>query len=133
MSLTLEQMRAHDAWQRIEGMKDKDYGNYASYVKALPATILTLGLGQALAMEKAGASKAGSVGFGHLTLYQQMHDWLCTKWLISPYRDEKDILYAVTCSDQTAYIRAQVEALSYLGWLKRFAVAELDDASEKEE
>ena len=121
----LAQKRAAHALQAIETIGN-DYGNYVSYVKALPAAIIMSGLGQAMAMEKAGASKTGDVRKGHERLYEHMQSWLCTGWESSPY-NRSDLLDGITNKPEAAYIRAQAEALEYLEWLKKFAVAFLDE------
>ncbi len=135
MPQSLAQKRATHALKCVQALaKDNDYGNYVSYVKSLPAAILMNGLGQALAMEKAGASKSGNVGKGHELLYQHMNSWLCNEpiegvdapgWANSPYANESDVLEAIVSKEEAAYIRAQAEALEYLEWLKKFAVAQL--------
>ena len=129
---SLAQRRAAHALACVNNARD--YGNYVSYVKSLPAAILMSGLGQALAMEKAGASKDGDVGKGHRLLYVHMNSWLCNEtldgvpgWENGPYAGERDVLAAITSNDEPAYIRAQAEALEYLEWLKKFAVALLEE------
>lgn len=112
-------------------------GNYVGYVKALPANILRSGLGQAMAMEKA-QSKGDA---GHAWLYRHMQEWLVKGWLNSPYasarayatdedpkEDPPALLQAIVEGKQAAYVRAQAEALAYLEWLKKFAVAFLEKA-----
>ena len=77
------------------------------------------GLGQALAMLNAGKKT------GHKLLYEHMQAWLCNTgnsgWQNGPYSG--DILKAIIDGDEDAYIRAQAEAMEYLEWLKKFAVA----------
>ena len=132
MSRSLAQKRAAHALACIKKLaEDNDYGNYVSYVKSLPAAILMNGLGQALAMEKAGASKDK----GHDFLYRHMNAWLCNEawegvspgWESSLYASKSDVLEAIVSHDEAAYIRAQAEALEYLEWLKKFAVALLKE------
>jgi len=127
---SLAQKRAGYALDRINEIEGKDYtweSNYLSYVKALPATIIMSGLGQALAMVKAGANKKGDVKKGNAKLYEHMSAWLCNEdgsgWQNSPYRREDNVLDAITNLDEDDYIRAQAEAMEYLEWLKKFAVA----------
>ena len=112
----------------LPGTKKADVGNYLAYVKGLPANILRSGLGQAMAMEKAGAAKTGEDSKGHKFLFGHMEQWLKTDWQNSPYRGHQgDILHAMVNNDQAKYVRAQAEALAYLEWLKKFAVAFLDE------
>ncbi len=114
---SLAQKRARHALDAINNIKD-DYGKYVSYVSALPATIIMSGLGQALAMLKAGKKP------GHGILFNHMQDWLCSGWEHGPYSG--DILQAIIGGNEDDYIRAQAEAMEYLEWLKKFAVAFLD-------
>lgn len=135
---SLAQKRAAHALACVKKLKNNNnYGNYVSYVKSLPAAILMSGLGQALAMEKAGAAKDGDVGKGHKLLYQHMNAWLCNEkvdnnsgWENSPYANESDVLEAIVSKEEADYIRAQAEALEYLEWLKKFAVAQLREPEE---
>ena len=133
MPRSLAQKRAAHALDCVKKLaEDNDYGNYVSYVKSLPAAILMSGLGQALAMEKAGGSKDE----GHKLLYRHMNAWLCNEaidgveasgWTNSPYANRSDVLEAIVSQDEADYIRAQAEALEYLEWLKKFAVALLKE------
>jgi len=125
---TLEQKRAKHALAQIKPLQSKPYKDkYAAYVKALPAAILMNGLGQALATELAADDDAHHELANHLA-----------GWLIEPElriytdpssRDAKGLLDAIVAHGQDAYVRAQGEALAYLGWLKRFAAAFLDEKS----
>jgi CRISPR-associated protein Cmr5 len=124
------QKRAEHALNKVKELADgnADYGNYASYVKALPARIIMNGLGQALAMEKAASSKDK----GHEQLFGHMQDWLLDGWEHSPYRGRPDLLQALVCGSEANYIRAQGEAMAYLQWLKKFSAAFLKDADNDE-
>ena len=126
MSVSLAQERARHALQKIKELEASDnYGNYVAYVKSLPATILMSGLGQALAMEKVGAtSKTNAVKAGHGKLFEHVSDWLLNHWPSRP--DEYtggELMEVIISSDQADYMRAQTETLAYLEWLKKFAVA----------
>jgi len=120
---SLAQRRAKHALDAIQHKDMKDYDKYVSYVSALPANIIMSGLGQAMAMLKSGKK------LGHGILYKHMQDWLCNAdgngWRRGPYSSFNDILQAITNVDKTEddYIRAQAEAMEYLEWLKKFAVA----------
>lgn len=132
----LAQKRAKDALKKIEDLVDAgehSYGNYVSFIKALPATIIMSGLGQALAMENAGSAKTGDVKKGHENLFHHMDDWLRVGWPSSPYGAHNNILNAIVENSETDYIRAQAEALEYLEWLKKFAVAFLVEKDEQGE
>ena len=130
MPRSLAQKRAAHALACVQALQNEEYGNYVSYVKSLPAAILMSGLGQALAMEKAGGSRDD----GHKFLYRHMNSWLCNEaidgvdvpgWGNTPYAARQDVLDAIFHENEDNYIRAQAEALEYLEWLKKFAVAQL--------
>jgi CRISPR-associated protein Cmr5 len=127
--------RAHHAMQQIQAMealiagtgeqeRKRRLGNYVSYVEALPANILRSGLGQAMAMEKAGAKNDA----GHAHLYNHIDSWLTADRANAPYRDKPgQLLREIGSNGQDPYVRAQAEALAYLEWLKKFAVAFLKE------
>jgi len=122
------QKRAADALAKVTVLRDgNDYGNYRSYVKALPARVIMNGLGQALAMEKAGASK----DVGHEMLFNHVQDWLLNGWEHTPYRGQSNILAAIVNGSEADYIRAQGEAMAHVEWLKKFAVAYLKDKDDQ--
>ncbi|MBV1868049.1 MAG: type III-B CRISPR module-associated protein Cmr5 [Marinosulfonomonas sp.] len=126
------QERAVHALEKITtlaALPVSDRGKYVSYVKALPANIFMSGLGQAMAMEKASHKYEG-----HAHLFSHVQSWLCNGggngWKSSPYRTNTDLLRAICGGSQDDYIRAQAEALEYLNWLKKFAVAYLTETTE---
>src|SRR5579875_2869419 len=82
MNRTLAQRRAAYAIARIkEHQQQGNYGNYLSYVEALPAAIHANGLGQAIAMELAAKDE------GHKYLASDVSGWLCGSDEAAPYRD----------------------------------------------
>jgi CRISPR-associated protein Cmr5 len=129
MNRTLAQRRAAFALERIKERSLKgNYGNYVSYVDALPAAIHRNGLGQAVAMELAAVEDPG-----HRDLGRDLRDWLCGSDEAAPYRDFPNanddkvaLLRAITQNDQARYLRAQSEALALLVWLKKIARALLE-------
>lgn len=127
MRQTLEQMRARDALNKIRSIQ-KNYSEdtrqkFVSYVESLPAAILNNGLGQAAATLLAQAK--GDKEDAHYLLYQAVRDWLCREDPEgrAPYQGETDLMEAIVSHDRTAYLHAQAEALAWLEWLKKFAVA----------
>ncbi len=124
--MNIERERARHALEIVESMKDENLENYVSYVKALPATILQNGLGQAMATLLAAAKKHQEDD--HKRLYDHMESWLCKKNAHSPYSGQDNLMKAITINDESAYIHAQAEAMAYLEWLKKFAVAYLTKA-----
>ncbi|OAT80421.1 type III-B CRISPR module-associated protein Cmr5 [Desulfotomaculum copahuensis] len=126
MSRTLEQKRAAHALEKVEQIKklhEDEQKKYSSYVKSLPAAILMNGLGQAAAGLLARAK--GKPEDMHAMLFAHLEEWLCRKNENSPYQGGEGLIVAITARDRNAYLRAQVEALAWLQWLKKFATAYL--------
>jgi len=121
---TIEQRRASDALKQVQKLNvERDYGNFSSYVDALPAAILMNGLGQAMATELAGKDK------GHSKLYKIMEAWLCGADKSAPYQgkaNDPGLIRAIAEGIEKDYLRAQPEALAYLVWLKKFTRAFLE-------
>ena len=122
MTQSLAQQRAKDALNKVEKLvQENDYGNYKSYVSGLPAEIIMSGLGQAMALVKSKSGKKGNP-----QLYTHLNTWLCDDRKNAPY-PTGDLIKHITEGDESKYIHAQEEAMAYLEWLKKFAVALLDD------
>ena len=125
---SLDQRRAKHALDCIKKrQKDgkKQQSDYLSYVKALPATILQNGLGQAMATLLAAAK--GKENDPHHRLYEDVQTWLCGGDQESPFPKQTDLLEEITSNGQQDYLKAQAEAQAYLIWLKKFAAAFLND------
>jgi CRISPR-associated protein Cmr5 len=115
---TQEQERAAKAYTEVSSVKGKLWAKkYKSLVRSAPADIQTNGLGQTVAFWRAKAKDE------HKTLYKHVSEWLKPKF---GYTGELHqwIIDAGTSSDD--YRRATVEAMAYLGWLKRFSEAEIE-------
>ena len=107
---SIEQQRAKAALAWAEnGVDDKAL----SAAVAMPAMILMNGLGQTAAFYK---SKGGA----QEALYHLLSDWLKQKG--KPYAT-KELLAGITQEDAKTYRAAQIEALAYLQWVKKFAKA----------
>lgn len=139
---TLDQQRAKHALACVQCVaNDPGAGhktNYRSYVRALPLLLTMNGLGQTIALELAGASRSGDIGKGHEALLGHILLWLTGRedgWSTSPYRSVRfqtgqdvsqkgqALIEAITDEDERAMLRAQVELMAYLKWLKTFAEA----------
>jgi CRISPR-associated protein Cmr5 len=129
----LEQKRAKHALDRIKTLSLEKSGNYASYVKALPAAILMNGLGQALATERAASDPSKA----HLKLATHVSEWLLSEEAHTKYKSPAEgedakldpaqkLLSRIVAGDQNAYVWAQAEAIAYVTWLKKFAGAFLE-------
>jgi len=129
---SLEQQRMADALARIRQLMCLErQSEYLSYVKALPASILWNGLGQAMATLLAAANRkkddnAKKDNDPHFLLYRNLECWLCGTHEDAPYRGQPDLMEAIVHDDQQHYLLAQAEAQLYLNWLKKFAVAYLE-------
>lgn len=105
-------------------------GDYLRAVEAFPFTIRSLGLGQALALLRAGGAK----DLGKQRLYDDLQRWLCTEQEHSPYhrKGNNDLLAALTDGDQRDYRTALIETEAYLAWLKPFSQALLSQSDSQE-
>ena len=122
---SLDLQRAEHALLVIEALKGENIRHYVSYVSALPATILQNGLGQALATLLSAAK--GKSDDPHQKLYDQMQGWLCRGDADAPYKEGDNLIKAIVEGDEQTYLHAHAEALAYLVWLKKFAVAFLKE------
>jgi len=121
---TIDQRRAEHARTQIRDIETREYGHYVSYVSALPATIVMNGIGQALLTLLAKAK--GNTAAPHYFLYSHVATWL--KSQIGELNGDTDSLVERLAEhDQHTYLRAQVEAMAYLQWLKQFARAYLKE------
>jgi CRISPR-associated protein Cmr5 len=124
---TPEQRRAADALRALpqRGESDALRKSYRSYVERLGSSILINGLGQALATEKAAATSKPEKAEerAHHLLYENLARWLCREGGIYP--GGMDLLEAIVQNGEAQYLRAQVEALAWLVWHKKFCRAYL--------
>lgn len=113
---TLEQERARVAWADVAAVRD-GRKEYLALARGAAVDIQVNGLGQTLAFWRARADRAAQ----YRALYGQLSNWVggqvdaggdLLEWLIAPS----------TSSD--SYRWASLEAIAYLGWVKRFAEAE---------
>jgi len=122
---TREQEMAKYAWDKVNSVKDASWaGEYRSIVLKAPSLVLTCGLGQTLAFlrSKAGAEQENA----HSALYSHISKWVAERI----YGSEGDLLQLVMESDAHKYRLATMEALSLLGWIKRFAEALIERREE---
>ena len=125
---SLDQRRARHALKCVKEIKSElkspQQSLYMRYAKALPATILQNGLGQAMATLRA---KGGDKNDPHRRLYEDVQSWLCGGDQESPFPNKGDLLESITSNDHQHYLKAQAEAQAYLIWLKKFAAAFLNE------
>lgn len=125
---TLEQEWAENALSVVPS-KDPSrsfQARYRAYVDRLGPAVLVTGLGQALAVEKsaAGPEPTSEEEKAHALLLRNLESWLCRKAL-GIYPDSQDLLRSLIEGNQDLYLRAQVEALQWLEWHKKFCRAYL--------
>ncbi len=132
---TLDQMRAADSLKKVkeiqENYSEDERDSYADYVERLPAAILMNGLGQALAQLLAAAKR--NEQDPHYLLYKHVHGWLCRDDPRAPYPNAPDMLEAITHKGRNKYLQAQAEAMAWLEWHKKLAVAYLKKAGDEDE
>ena len=121
--LTLEQKRAQHALEKVRELPEQLHSEYKSIVKGFSATIVMNGLGQACAMLLAKAENKNANQSAHRRLYDHLSDWLCSHAKVYP--EKLDLIDSLIGHGQSQYIRAQVESLAYMEWLKKFAQAYL--------
>ena len=97
--------------------------NYHSYVKKIPALILSNGLGQALAFVKAKSEK----GNAYDLIYKQLTEYMKSEYTTriqmphdNELQDNELIDWIISC-DSSTYKYITQEILALLNWLKRFA------------
>jgi len=128
---TLSQKRAEHALEEVLKVKDEPSANdntkreFVSCVKNLPATIMTNGLGQALAMllSKSKNNNVNNKKDVHIWVYNALQSWLCGNEELSLFNSETKLIDGIIKYDRNTYIRAQAEALAWLEWYKKFAAA----------
>lgn len=125
---TLEQERAKYAWEQVKRVKgdSKIEARYSSYVKKMPALILTNGLGNALAFTRSkfgpeSEEKLRVDAKAYKLLYQHLNGWFSKQAQVN-----KDILdWIVNDASSLEVLRITEETIALLNWMKRFADAEL--------
>ena len=114
-----EQIRARIAWELVNEVPAKVIDDYASLVKSAPVMILTNGLGQTLAFF---ISKKSDLKYK--LLYNHLDKWLSEN--VAWTKNENvtdDLIDRVINEGSQGYRMATEEALAFLAWMKRFAMA----------
>lgn len=121
---TLDQRRAHHAWQAVQNAKAKigphseqDPKKFGGQAKKLPVRIMASGLGQALGFLKAKDYAPG--------LLSELSDWVLVKRSSQQHQSQGvDLLQRIIQDNSDFLRRATDESLAYLQWLNRFVEAE---------
>lgn len=119
---TMDQSRIEFALTTINAwQKDTEaHSEYKSYLASLPAFIHMNGLVQALTFYKAKKNT-------HEKIYTAIESWLCKSTAGRVYENQNDLLEAIAEGDMFAYMAAQQETQALLVWLKKMALAKLDN------
>ena len=126
----IDLMRANHAYKIVkQRARLQTQSDYLSCVKALPASVLQIGLGQAMA-KLLEATEPKPKDDPERLLYKDVESWLCGSHEHAPYRGKPDLLVAITQSNQNQYVHATAEAHCYLDWLKKLASAFLQAKSD---
>lgn len=112
---TLDQRRARDAWDVIQGvLKDSEWSpkDFGTQAKKLPARVMAAGLGQALAFLEAKKRTP--------RLLAALANWIQQR---RPTTSDPRLVVRVIEGDADFLRYATAESLAYLQWLVRFADA----------
>jgi CRISPR-associated protein Cmr5 len=113
-TLTLEQRRASDAWQRAQGQKS----GYVNLAKGLPALIMNSGLLQVMAFLQ---EKGNSPSQAHCQeLGKHLREWLHARFPTIPV-NFPDFMKALMAADPATYREVTAEAFAWLRWVRQLA------------
>ena len=127
----INRIRAKYALECVNKVKDdkKKRGKYLQQAKNLPALLHENGLAQTLAFLQSKEE-------AHKKLYSNMQDWLLKKSDIAWESNKERLLDRLLDENSIVYMHASEEAMSFAGWLKRLAAAEIpeeEDGAKTEE
>ncbi len=118
---TIQQLRAKNALEKVQALVPLNEGaKLKARAAELPFMIHANGLGPTAAFFR---SKGDKDGYDHL--YRVLNQWLCSTG--QPFAGQPELMNAITQADMTTYRLAQAEAMAYLDWVKKFALAYLGD------
>lgn len=117
----LEQKRAKQAWQDVNGVSESAQGKYGTIARKFPTLVQTNGLGMTLAFLRAKDDAGMTLLYGHIS-----------NWVTARMGEDGDLLEAITRWSSDGYRRATSETLAYALWLRRFAEAKgmVDESGE---
>ncbi|OAD19363.1 CRISPR-associated Cmr5 family protein [Candidatus Thiomargarita nelsonii] len=119
---TMQQQRAKFALEGVkraaERLNRDAQGEYCSHVAGLPFMIHANGLGQAAAFYSSKAIGSGTNDYR--LIYELLSDWL--KAPGQPF-EGRDLLEGITQCDMSSYLAAQAEAMVFMNWVRKFAIA----------
>jgi CRISPR-associated protein Cmr5 len=127
-----DQQRAASAWssvQEVNKKPEKLRKEYHALARSTPALVQTNGLGQALAFLRARAKRDTKTA--HWLMYSHISRWIAGRVDFGDKGRDGLLEWVVTQTSQV-YRQTTAEVVSYMGWLKRFAEAELPEPEEAE-
>lgn len=136
---TLDQKRAHEAYQAVKGvagLSASQQSDYASRARELPAMLLKSGIGQTLAFLLSKNKDNSRIATAEGRVVAQLDAWVgprvfgMEKFPVTPTVTMDRLLKAVIDGDRSAFQRATDEAMAYATWLKRFAEAFLAESDQ---
>ena len=122
---TIEQQRAAHALKAVQGVKSDK--KFTSLANGLPTMVHVNGLGQAIAFCK------GKTEEPYKEIVNMLSEWLCGKGRPFEGTRPQDILTTIMSRDMHTYRLAQVEAMAYLAWVKKFAKALIGEEKENDD
>jgi CRISPR type III-B/RAMP module-associated protein Cmr5 len=116
MRQSFEQERAKKAWELVGQLRNDQREDYANRAQAIGPDILTNGLLQTLAVYKSGTKEEPRL-VDHLQAW--MHSTECSfPW---GNLNQQQLIERLCRCDSATYRAAEVEALAFIVWLKRFS------------
>lgn len=116
MTLTMEQQRATDAWQRAQGCSDE----YMKLAKGLPALIMNSGLMQVMAFLQEKGAKDSQRHCRDLA--QHLRQWLHGRFP-AVRADFVGFMEDLMQADPLSYQAVTAEAFAWLRWLRQMSAA----------
>ena len=127
-----DQERAASAWnsvQEVNKKAEKLKKEYSALARSTPALVQTNGLGQSLAFLRAKAKRDRNTA--HWLIYSHVSQWIARRVDVGD-KGPDGLLEWVVTQPSGVYRQTTAEVVAYLGWLKRFAEAELPEPEEAE-
>ncbi len=113
--MTMEQRRAHDAWEKAKEGIERHGKDYVNDAKGLPALIMNSGLMQVMAFlhQKGGR---------HTTLGAHLRRWLHERFPEVP-EDFEPFMERLMKAKPREYQEITAEVFAWLRWLRQMAAA----------
>ncbi|MHB1573447.1 MAG: type III-B CRISPR module-associated protein Cmr5 [Acidithiobacillus sp.] len=120
--ITLEQLRAQNAWEKSQGYQ-KEHSNTA---KSLPALIMNSGLMQTLAFCHEKGSKEKYRHYDDVA--RALRLWLCGRFpKVLPQAEFAPFMESLMVAEPQDFQAITAEAFAWLRWLRQMAAAQLKE------